>query len=730
MSSATRRRSGRLSVSTPRARRLLAAASLIALSIVGCDWIQPPEPPPPADVLYDVRSGVAVAAGWLSLSHGVGEVVTVVPLREGVIARAVTTGGVTRVAWVGPARVGSHVQIGFEVDADLWSSPQVTEAAAYFDSSEPVSEGAISISPAESSAAQLAWAPLASLSLPESDDDEITPAFADFRLGDVNASGELGILDALLLDELTRGATSDVRQRYLADLDGDYSIDADDLAMLLEKLTDPNVPARLVVKPRSLPFVRLDASNPELPAFLLLGNGGNAALSGVDWSDPGVDHSVNWPIAGQSGVFSLGEPANGSWLPNVMTVAGPGGSWDVRLGHLVILVAGQSNAAGRGLNLAGWPETTQNDPNVRMLGNDYRWRNAREPLDDGQGQLDFVSYDSTVQYSFGTRLGNLLNEALGFTTYLIPAAKGGSCLTHCGEPPGDTGKWELTGDALNRDSLLGSANFRAQVAVGHQSNPADGNEFAAESGPVNVVVWYQGESEDESLERSQYKQSTLNVFNSFGLQQFGASAAARVIMVQLASNLNEGDSLTQNDIAERQRQLERDHPNIAMVVAHDLPRSDHVHVSASGQRVLAERIALAIREHVFGEDVDGTGPRPVDLSASGNQVRIQADRPLATGTLDANMFTVFDGAPNGTLEDPSNYGQNTIAITKAEVLPEDPTTIVLTLGALPESTPFVRYMPPPGRSHVPSTWTTIAPDMARDAVSGLPLPQFGPRPGF
>ena len=716
-------------MSLPRGRRLLAEVSAVALVVVGCDWFQPPEPPP-ADVLFEVRSSVAVAAGWLSLSHGAGEVVTVVPLREGVIARAVTTGTVTRVAWVGPAWVGDHVQIGFEVDPDLWSSPQVAEVTAYFDSSEPVAGGAISLEPATHAESHPTWEPLASVSLPESDDGELAPDFADFRLGDVDASGELGIRDALLLDELTRGAASDVRQRYLADLDGDYSIDADDLALLLEKLTDPGLPARLVVKPRGVPFVRLDASNTELPAFVLLGNGGNAELSGVDWSDPGVDTSESWPVAGQSGVLSLGEPANGSWLPNVMTVDGPGGSWDVRLGHLVILVAGQSNASGRGLSLSGWPETTQDDPNVRMLGNDYRWSNASEPLDDGWNQVDQVSYDSPVHYSFGTRLGNLLNEALGFTTYLIPAAKGGSCLADCGEPPGDHGKWAMIGDPLNTDSLLGSANFRAQVAAGNQSNPVGGNEFPAESGPVNVVVWYQGESENTPLERSLFKQRTLNVFNSFGLQQFGASAAARVIMVQLASTADAAYSLTQNDIAERQRQLEDDFQNIAMVVAHDLPRSDNVHLSAFGQRVLAERIALAVREHVFGEDVDGTGPRPVSLSANGNRVRIETDRPLVTGTLDKSMFTVFDGAPAGSIDTPATYGQNTIAVTKAEVLADDPTTIVLTLAATPVNAPFVRHMPPHGRSHASSSWTTIAPNMARDAASGLPLPQFAPRSGF
>ena len=89
----------------------------------------------------------------------------------------------------------------------------------------------------------------------------------------------------------------------------------------------------------------------------------------------------------------------------------------------MFLAAGQSNAVGLGAPMDGWPETPSDT--VRMLGNDYRWRDATEPLDDATGQLDSISSDGTfVGYSFGTRLGHLLRDATGFPTYLIPAAKG------------------------------------------------------------------------------------------------------------------------------------------------------------------------------------------------------------------------------------------------------------------------------------------------------------------
>lgn len=720
-------------------RRLQAALALLVLIVAACGE---PEPPPAADAIFNVIATTSVAAGWLEISHGAGEMVSATSLRPGLIVRFASSAGVTRVAWVGEPQSGSQLQLGFDTGASGWTTPVISGVVAYRNLDEPVAAASFVLQAVSSSASPQAAGQFGPHSLAGLD-DQLEAAFADYALGDVDASGQLDVRDALLARRIALGTTTgSAQQRYHSDLDGDYDVDSVDVAMLLEKLTDPTMPARLVVKPRSLSFIRLDASNPE-EAVVLIGNGGNQPLTSVSRSDPGESLGVSvtetWTIPQQAAVWRLGEPTDGRWLPNVMSVSGHGGDYSVRLGNLVILVAGQSNASGRGANLTGWPETTQSDPNVRMLGNDYIWTNAREPLDAGQGQLsqgDYVSYDSAPLYSFSTRLGNLLNEAMGFDLYLIPAAKGGSCLLDCGEPnpdgSGDTGAWRLApgDDHLNRARLLGSANFRAQVAAGRQANPVTGNAYGAESGPVNLVVWYQGESENSSSERANYKSRTLDVFNSFGSNQFGAAGQGRVVLVQLGSHLQVLNSLQQNDIAERQRQLEAENGNVILVVAHDLPRSDHIHLSAAGQRVLAERIALAVRESVFGEDVDGTGPRPLSISRSGNQVRIKVDRPLVVGTLDATMFAVFDGTPSGSIDTPETYGLNAVEISTAEVLAADPTTIVLTLDGPAPATPHVRHMPQPGRPNGPDVWTVLAQGVATGAASGLPLPQFGPRASF
>lgn len=728
----------------PRGRRApwrwlpLIAAALVLL-VPACGGVE--EPPPEADAIFNVIATTSVAAGWLEISHGSGEMVSATSLRPGLIVRFASSGGVTRVAWVGEPQSGGQVQLGFDTSGSGWTAPAISGVVAYRNLDEPVAAASFVLQGVSSSASAQAAGQFGPLSL-EGIDDQLEAAFADYALGDVDASGQLDVRDALLARRIALGTTTGTaQQRYHSDLDGDYDVDSIDVAMLLEKLTDPAMPARLVVKPRSLSFIRLDASNPE-EAVVLIGNGGNQPLTSVSRSDPGVSVSETWTIPQQSAVWELAEPADGRWLPNVMSVSGHGGDYSVRLGNLVILVAGQSNASGRGQNVIGWPETAQNDPNVRMLGNDYRWKNAREPLDSPTNQLDPVSEDSAAAYSFGTLTGNLLHDALGFTTYLIPAALGGSALQ-------SSPSW-LPQGLLDRGTLFGSANFRAQFSAGRQSVAGVPNDYPAEAGPVNVIVWYQGESEDTATERGVFASHTNTVMNTFGSQLFGSSSAARVIMVQLASTNTLASSspetqgslhLRMHEIAELQRQLEISRPNYFMVVAHDLPRSDRIHLSAYGQRVLAERIALAIREHVFGEDVDGTGPRLTGITTSGTTVTLRTNRTLQTGALPASLFTVFNGAPNTSLIDGSSWEQyfdNAIGIVSAVVPTADPTTVVLTLASAPTSTPYVRHAPelrlPKGVSgsstaSSPEVWEIVSPAV-RGAGSGLPLPSFGPLAPF
>ena len=698
----------------------LAFVSLLLL-LAGCGWFNP-KPPVEADAFYEISSSQAVAAGQVVIAHGSGaSMVTVKALQPHMSVSAATHGTSTVVAWVGgSARSGRQVQVGFSYSGAS-PTPELANAKAYVDAGGQDYGSNLMLEGREGSAPDQSPLTVAGLDHPVDTATELLAEFADFRLGDVNADGSINALDALKVRDLANATSGNGHELFHSDLDGDYDTDADDVQLLLDKAVDPALPARLIVKPKRLDFVQLDP-NAEGPGLVLAANGGNQELVGLGWDGTVLSVTEVGGIAGQVAALQLGAPPDMGWLPeNLVISAADAGTATVKLGNLVILVAGQSNASGRGAPVTGWPETP-ND-NVRMLGNDYRWKAAQEPLDDDLDQEDTVSADTGARYSFGTYLGNLAYESLGYESYLIPAALGGSAMT----------AWRPVG-VTNRESLFGSANFRALVSAGRQPNQVS-NEHPAEAGPVNVIVWHQGESENLEAERANYVSYTNEVMDTF-YDQLGA----HILYAQIGSHYKEGSPSSEqlnvkyHAVAELQRLMEGTRHDFNMVVTYDLPRSDRHHLSAFGQRVFAERLDLALREHVFGEDIDGTGPRIVSRSYSGAEITITVDMPLEPGTLDKAYFTVWDGAPTGSLDDieGSSY-YATVKLIQSVVVPvEAPDTIVITMAAVTSSTPYVRLMVPHGvlpGSDDPShseVWETIHAGVPRSSESGLPLPVFGP----
>lgn len=564
------------------------------------------------------------------------------------------------------------------------------------------------------------------------DASSLETSFATFLLGDVDKSASIDVLDALKVLDIAAGSlTPTAFQLYHSDLDGDDDTDVNDVIRLLDKAVDPTLPADLVVKPSRLSFVQLLEGVP-----VLIGNAGSQPFSDLDVAPSnGLDASQVAGVTDQAAAFTV----SGGF--GTLAVSAAGESVTIEIGNLVFLIAGQSNAVGVGNPLS--PAEPPIDE-VRMLGNDYLWKRATEPLDTPSGQIDTVSADSNAAHSFGVRFGKDLHAATDRSIYLIPSAAGGT----------SADQWFM-GSPLDRGTLFGSANFRAAVSAGEQPNPASGNAHDAEGGPVNALLWYQGEANrNAEIRRADFIAHTNQVMNAFDAQ-----LGVPVIYAQLAAS---GDNPTKTDeedvtrhlsivdIAERQRRMETaafqgvaavdsgsgvvvqgpitPRQTFHMVVTHDLPMSDDIHLSAEGQRILGARMALAVREHVLGENVDGTGPRLAGVSRSGNQIRIETTLSLSqdSGNDYEGYFTVFDGFPSGSdIEDSSGYGQNTIPIVDVQRDPADATAILITLQSAPSTAPYVRYAPP----YRPFDDTGITPQLlnvVKSSQSGLPLPTFGP----
>ena len=186
-----------------------------------------------------------------------------------------------------------------------------------------------------------------------------------------------------------------------------------------------------------------------------------------------------------------------------------------------------------------------------------------------------------------------------------------------------------------------------------------------------------------------------------------------------------GKNLLYQTVREKQRQMETQfgkagtrRDNYYMVVTHDLPMIEDNHLSAEGQKVLGDRIALAYREHVLGESIDGTGPRLEAISLqNGNEVKVDTTKAINSSNSYDNFFTVFvDGSPK-TIND---------GISSIKRDPNDNTAVLISLSSAPSNSALVtvRYMSP--NTSVSSYPTATFNNVVKSG--NLPLPAFGPLP--
>jgi hypothetical protein len=399
---------------------------------------------------------------------------------------------------------------------------------------------------------------------------------------------------------------------------------------------------------------------------------------------------------------------------------------------LTFMIAGQSNAVGwHPINAAG-VTVEQNTTNTMMFANDDSWKMASEPVDSNLGQnSSHGGYDNRPDltgpgqnapgHSFGVRLGNRLqsgSDANRFNVALLPTAKGAADVFQAN----DRGWRPKSGDLRDRTTVFGDALVRAELLEADQDLR------------LTAILWYQGET-DSANYRDGYIANTKRVFTTMN-NQLRFTTEGRNIPIIFAQLSHFGDdpsnSETVNnqrhkgwqDIREKQRLMEAGAynpisgttslcsvPHMHMVVTHDLAMFDRNHLTADSQKILGNRIDLAVREHILGENVDGTGPRLASITKSGNVIRISTTRNINDSSSYGNYFTVFD----------ASGGE--VTITKMERDNSRRTDVLLTLASDPGDGYTVRYMPPriPGGDILRNNLT----DVIRDPSTGLPLPAFG-----
>lgn len=200
-------------------------------------------------------------------------------------------------------------------------------------------------------------------------------------------------------------------------------------------------------------------------------------------------------------------------------------------------------------------------------------------------------------YNFATAAAVELAAAVPRKRLLIPVAIGGTALS----------QWLPGPNRFAMSSLFGQANVRWALS--------------APQG-LAAIWWYGHESSASALGNATYQQDWAALVAAWREE----AGPVPILHAQVGRALNEAQNTQMHITGEHQRRLETNWPGHHLVVTFDLPLADHVHLSAEAYEILGVRFALAMRQHVYGEPVDGTGPRPLSaefVSESRDQIAIR-----------------------------------------------------------------------------------------------------------
>ncbi len=377
---------------------------------------------------------------------------------------------------------------------------------------------------------------------------------------------------------------------------------------LFQRGPDDTAPVPVPIAWRSGEDVRLEVR--------LVESAGGAVVPGFDWDD----HGWNLPAApsgAEDEVTLENVPAGGNYELEARLVNGEGEIvgedtvHEIAVGD-VWLAAGQSNMSGYSGGLEPMEPPVDD---VHLFGNDYRWKRAREPMDDGTDQVDRVSEEFPA-HTLMLRFAKEISAAVGVPVAIIPAPLGGTNLYS---------QWQRREDDHdNRGTLYGSSIWRVLVqGYAH---------------PIRGVIWYQGESDagrgtdaylaDLRALVAHYREDLGNEDLCFGNCQLATYMYA--------------DLDAWVDIQEAQRRQAEEDELSAIAALVDLPRNDTIHLNVEGYREAGLRLARAVLPVCYGIDAPQE-PRLTSVAFDGggtSRIVLTYDKEITGGH--ANLYRVTD----------------------------------------------------------------------------------------
>ena len=261
---------------------------------------------------------------------------------------------------------------------------------------------------------------------------------------------------------------------------------------------------------------------------------------------------------------------------------------------MLVLLAGQSNMAGRGI---ATPEDLTAIPGLMYIGKDKKWRPAIEPItrdrkfigafneDNSKAEAPADPFDALtvpekgfiVGVGPGRTFGRLLKEANPDKTIgLIPTAVGGTPISAW--KPGGVDPWDPACRPYDQSILMAKE--------------------AMKYGKIAAVLWHQGES-DAANRNENYKEDLREVIHNFR-NELGLHDVP-FILGELASFYEAKIMDCLEPIDQAMYQLAQEEPLMSVIRTKDLMhRGDNLHYDAASCHIMGARYFEAYQKLIGG----------------------------------------------------------------------------------------------------------------------------------
>ena len=303
----------------------------------------------------------------------------------------------------------------------------------------------------------------------------------------------------------------------------------------------------------------------------------------------------------------------------------------------IFVIAGQSNASGRGTNNQIYSHASLK---ATMFGNDDSWKELADPTDSGTGQVDSVSNDSANSPG-GTvwpLIATLYMADQGVPVAFIPTAMGATNIT----------QWQRNNSNPGDTTTLYGSMYRRINAVG---------------GSVKAILFWQGESDAvDGTSQSTYK-TKVETFANDAYTDFGV----KTVLAQIGDFTTYPGASVDN-VRLGQIDAWNDGGNILVGPGlYDVNTTDYVHFTTNSElQTAANRWWAAIEKDLYAGS-DGRGP--ILTAAEYNSAKTQVRLTFTDGTLPLlptsglSGFTVKDNGSTVSISSISRTASNQLTIT-------------------------------------------------------------------